>query len=53
VPRLPLLFFGAAKDIPEAAKTVTAGSLLACLHQERLQTRKPTAKPSSYAAASE
>jgi hypothetical protein len=26
VPRLTLLFFGAAKDIPEAAKTVTAGT---------------------------
>jgi hypothetical protein len=24
VPRLTLLFFGAAKDIPEAAETVTA-----------------------------
>jgi hypothetical protein len=30
VPRLTLLFFGAAKDVPEAAKTVTAGT--ACLH---------------------
>jgi len=29
VPRLTLFFFGAAKDIPEAAKTVTAGT--ACL----------------------
>jgi hypothetical protein len=26
VPRLTLLFFGAAKDVPEAAKTVTAGT---------------------------
>jgi hypothetical protein len=32
VPRLTLLFFGAAKDVPEAAKTVTAGT--ACLHFE-------------------
>src|SRR5664280_1015365 len=32
VPRLTLLFFGAAKDVPEAAKTVTAGT--ACLHLE-------------------
>jgi hypothetical protein len=30
VPRLTLLFFGAAKDVPEAAKMVTAGT--ACLH---------------------
>jgi hypothetical protein len=29
VPRLTLLFFGAAKDVPEAAKMVTAGT--ACL----------------------
>jgi hypothetical protein len=27
VPRLTLLFSGAAKDIPEAAKTVTAGTV--------------------------
>jgi hypothetical protein len=26
VPRLTLLFFGAAKDVPEAAKMVTAGT---------------------------
>ena len=32
VPRLTLLFFGAAKDVPEAAKTVTAGT--ACPHFE-------------------
>jgi hypothetical protein len=32
VPRLTLLFFGAAKDVPEAAKMVTAGT--ACLHFE-------------------
>jgi hypothetical protein len=32
VPRLTLLFFGAAKDVPEAAKTVTAGT--ACLHPD-------------------
>ena len=30
VPHLTLLFFGATKDIPEAAKMVTAGT--ACLH---------------------
>jgi hypothetical protein len=28
VPRLTLLFFGAAKDVPEAAKTVTAGTAI-------------------------
>jgi hypothetical protein len=28
VPRLTLLFFGAAKDVPEAAKMVTAGDRL-------------------------
>jgi len=33
VPRLTLLFFGAAKDVPEAAKMVTAGT--ACLHFDR------------------
>ena len=27
VPRLTLLFFGAAKDVPEAAKKVTAGTV--------------------------
>jgi hypothetical protein len=32
VPRLTLLFFGAAKDVPEAAKMVTAGT--ARLHFE-------------------
>jgi hypothetical protein len=32
VPRLTLLFFGAAKDVPEAAEMVTAGT--ACLHFE-------------------
>jgi hypothetical protein len=31
--RLTLLFFGAAKDVPEAAKMVTAGT--ACLHSDR------------------
>jgi hypothetical protein len=30
VPHLTLLFFGATKDVPEAAKMVTAGT--ACLH---------------------
>jgi hypothetical protein len=33
VPHLTLLFFGAAKDVPEAAKMVTAGT--ACLHFTR------------------
>jgi hypothetical protein len=28
VPRLTLLFFGAAEDVPEAAKMVTAGTAL-------------------------
>ena len=32
MPRLTLLFFGAAKDVPEAAKMVTAGT--ACLHSD-------------------
>ena len=32
VPRLTLLFFGATKDVPEAAKMVTAGT--ACLHSD-------------------
>jgi hypothetical protein len=35
VSRLTLLFFGAAKDVPEAAKMVTAGT--ACLRLECLQ----------------
>jgi hypothetical protein len=38
VPRLTLLFFGAAKDIPEAAKTVTAGQ------PAGISKCKPTAK---------
>jgi len=42
VPRLTLLFFGGAEDVPEAAKMVTAGT--ACLH---------LAMPSSHAAAPE
>jgi hypothetical protein len=33
VPPLTLLFFGAAKDVPEAAKMVTAGT--ACLHLDQ------------------
>ena len=33
MPRLTLLFFGAAKDVPEAAKMVTAGT--ACLHSDQ------------------
>src|ERR1035437_7326830 len=32
VPRLALLFFGAAKDVPEAAERVPAGT--ACLHPD-------------------
>jgi len=32
VSRLTLLFFGAAKDIPEAAETVTAGTVRLALH---------------------
>jgi hypothetical protein len=32
VPHLTLLFFGAAKDVPEAAKMVTAGT--ACLYSD-------------------
>ena len=32
MPRLTLLFFGAAKDVPEAAKMVTAGT--ACPHSD-------------------
>jgi hypothetical protein len=54
VPRLTLLFFGAAKDVPEAAKMVTAGT--ARLHHERIRPCKPTAKRwpiSSHATASE
>jgi hypothetical protein len=37
VPRLTLLFFGAAKDVPEAAKMVTAGT--ACLHCRQASQR--------------
>jgi hypothetical protein len=33
VPRLTLLFFGPAKDLPEAAKMVTART--ACLHLDK------------------
>jgi hypothetical protein len=36
VPRLTLLFFGAAKGVPEAAKMVTSGT--ACLHFEMLSS---------------
>jgi hypothetical protein len=32
VPRLTLLFFGTAKDVPEAAKMVAAGTV--SLHSE-------------------
>jgi hypothetical protein len=41
VPRLTLLFFGAAKDVPEAAKTVTAGTVRLHLRvwQSKGQTR--------------
>ena len=38
VPRLTLLFFGAAKDVPEAAKMVTAGTAA------YIPTCKPKAK---------
>jgi hypothetical protein len=45
VPRLTLLFFGATKDVPEAAEMVTAGtvpsSILNC---------KPMAKPAYKSA---
>jgi hypothetical protein len=37
VPRLTLLFFGEAKNIPEAAKTVTAGT--ACVMFRTVRTR--------------
>jgi hypothetical protein len=46
VPRLTLLFFGAAKDVPEAAKMVTAGDSLATS-----QTCKPMAKRPGFQAA--
>jgi hypothetical protein len=49
VPRLTLLFFGAAKDVPEAAKMVTAGT--ACLHFERQANGQPL--PSSGATTPE
>jgi hypothetical protein len=42
VSRLTLLFFGVAKDIPEAAKTVTAGTVL--LHFGLLEHSKRLAK---------
>jgi len=44
VPRPTLLFFGAAKDIPEAAKMVTAGTASLPATSERLRACKPTAK---------
>jgi hypothetical protein len=49
VPRLTLLFFGAAKDVPEAAKMVTART--ARLPCELFRTCKPTANydPNSQA----
>jgi hypothetical protein len=34
VPRLTLLFFGAAKDVPEAAKTGTAGTAILHLTEQ-------------------
>jgi hypothetical protein len=40
VPRLTLLFFGAAKDVPEAAKMVTAGT--AWLHTQYVQANGQT-----------
>jgi hypothetical protein len=42
VPRLTLLFFGAAKDVPEAAKMVTART--ARQHFELFGNCRPTAK---------
>jgi hypothetical protein len=42
VPRLTLLFFGAAKDVPEAAKMVTAGT--AAYIKERFLTCKPNSQ---------
>jgi hypothetical protein len=47
VPRLTLLFFGAAKDVPEAAKMVTAGT--ACLHFRHASQRPNTVLLSSHA----
>ena len=37
VPRLTLLFFGAAKDVPEAAKTGTAGTAILHLNKASQQ----------------
>jgi hypothetical protein len=51
VPRLTLLFFGAAKDVPEAAKMVTAGT--ACLHFTIQANGKNRALLSSRATAPE
>jgi len=45
--RLTLLFFGAAKDVPEAAKMVTAGT--ACLHS-RANYRPNLTGPEYYDA---
>ncbi|HWB99862.1 MAG TPA: hypothetical protein VG672_24310, partial [Bryobacteraceae bacterium] len=45
--RLTLLFFGAAKDIPEAAETVTAGLILYLLRKS-----KRSSKTASEAEAS-
>jgi hypothetical protein len=50
VPRLTLLFFSAARDVPEAAKMVTAGT--ACLHIN-LQTNGQTWRLSGRAATPE
>jgi hypothetical protein len=51
VPRLTLLFFGAAKDVPEAAKMVTAGT--AWLHFRHANQRPTAAAPSSRATTTE
>jgi hypothetical protein len=55
VPRLTLLFPGATKDVPEAAKMVTAGT--ACFTSRTLSYRASqqlkVARFSSYAATPE
>jgi hypothetical protein len=51
VPRLTLLFFGAAKDVPEAAKMVTAGT--ACLHFTQCKPKAKRALLSGRATAPE
>ncbi|HSL02330.1 MAG TPA: hypothetical protein VK901_02160 [Nitrospiraceae bacterium] len=54
MPRLTLLFFGAAKDVPEAAKMVTAGTAAYITNNfERAGKQPKRGPPSSHAAASE